>query len=356
MARVVRAGLASEGLTSGHQSISSILVLRLLIDTSVWLDLAKRRDGQKLIHAIGQVTLDGDVELLVPTLVQTEFDRNRERIERTMTASVADRFKTLRSDLEGLTAESHAEALAALTSLAYEMPLVGAMATRNFTDIQQLLDDGTQLDESDAERSRVVNRALRKKAPCHLNKNSIADGLLVELYATTTAEATITDSDDRYAFVTSNHQDFSVAHGDQRLPHPDIADLFHERSRYYVRTEGLQQALSEYFGEEFDQILEESDFQENPRTLAEILDAEREYFERVWFDRSMDYTDRWEAGEREERATEESYAVSVQAQERFRVARPDLRPAESGYELGMWSGKLSALRWVLGSEWDFLDT
>jgi hypothetical protein len=83
------------------------MVLHVLVDTSVWLDLAKKRDGQKLIHAIGQVVLDGDVELLVPTIVRLEFDRNRERIEQSMTTSVADRFKMLRKDLENLVAESH---------------------------------------------------------------------------------------------------------------------------------------------------------------------------------------------------------------------------------------------------------
>ncbi len=31
------------------------VVLHLLVDTSIWLDLAKKRDGQKLIHSIGQV-------------------------------------------------------------------------------------------------------------------------------------------------------------------------------------------------------------------------------------------------------------------------------------------------------------
>jgi hypothetical protein len=64
-------------LAVGH----TVPVLHLLVDTSVWLDLAKRRDGQKLIHALGQVIMDGDVELLVPDLVIEEFNRNRERIE-----------------------------------------------------------------------------------------------------------------------------------------------------------------------------------------------------------------------------------------------------------------------------------
>jgi predicted nucleic acid-binding protein len=107
-------------------------VLHLLVDTSVWLDLAKRRDGQKLIHALGQVIMDGDVELLVPDLVIDEFNRNRERIEQSMTTSLADRFKLLQKDLETLSADWHRPGFEAINALAYEMPLIGAMATRNF--------------------------------------------------------------------------------------------------------------------------------------------------------------------------------------------------------------------------------
>lgn len=70
----------------------------LLVDTSVWLDLAKKRDGQVLIHTLGQLTQDGDLELMVPGVVVDEFERNRVRIEQSMTTSVTARFKGLRKD------------------------------------------------------------------------------------------------------------------------------------------------------------------------------------------------------------------------------------------------------------------
>ncbi|MGH3549663.1 MAG: PIN domain-containing protein [Pseudonocardiaceae bacterium] len=325
-----------------------------MVDTSVWLDLAKRRDGQKLIHAIGQIVLGGDVELLVPSIVIDEFERNRERIERSMTTSVADRFKMLKKDLEDLSAEWHRPAFDALAGLAHEMPLIGAMAMRNFTDILQLLNEGQPMIGTEVERDRVVRRGLQKQAPFHRNKNSTADGLLIELYATATRG--LEDDEQRYCFVTSNWEDFSVQQGDQRQPHPDIADLFNETtSRYFYRVDGLNAALGEHLGEEYEEILEMSDFQEDPRTLDEILEAEKEFFDRVWYERSLLHTYRYEHGN-EEGITEAQYQVSLDAQARVKARRPDLRPVESNFEWGMWNGKLSTLRWVLGSEWDFLDT
>jgi len=92
--------------------------MHLLVDTCVWLDLAKRRDGQNLIHAVGQLIQDGEVELIVPAVVVDEFERNRARIEQSMTTSVADRFKVLKKDFESLSADWHRPAFEAISELA----------------------------------------------------------------------------------------------------------------------------------------------------------------------------------------------------------------------------------------------
>jgi hypothetical protein len=44
-------------------------MLRLLVDTSVWLDLARRRDGQKWIALSPGSLRRGYVELVVPALI-----------------------------------------------------------------------------------------------------------------------------------------------------------------------------------------------------------------------------------------------------------------------------------------------
>jgi hypothetical protein len=328
-------------------------VLHLMVDTCVWLDLAKKRDGQKLIHAIDQVVSDGDLELLVPFVVIEEFERNRDRIEKSMTTSVADRFKALRGDLRDLSTDQHRSAFDAIDALAHDMPLIGAMATRNFKDIVRLLHDGRIMEPDEFTERRVVHRGLQKRAPFHRAKNSTADALIIELYGVATRDA---DDNERYGFVTTNHGDFSVEKGDHRMAHPHLAEFFHGTSHYFLGLDGLEQALSDHLGDEYEVVLEESDFQEDPRTLAEILEAEQEYFDRVWYERSVRRTEAWEAGVRDRWSNEESYRVSLAAQGRALARRPDLLPAADNFERGMWSGKLSALRWMLGSEWDFLDT
>lgn len=328
----------------------------LLIDTSTWLDVSKRRDGQRWIVALRVLIHQGEVELMVPSLVIDEFERSRERIETSMTTSVAQRFKLIRQDLDNYGGTGNEDALRVTEDLARHVPLIGAMTTRNFDDVLELLRAGRRIEPTAATRSAVIERGLAKRAPFHRSRNSVVDALLIELYA---AAVSVVDlASEPHAFVTSNSEDFSLPGGDKRQPHSDIAAIFAEGgSEYALGVDGLNQALLEKFGPELEELFAETDFTEEPRRLDEIMEAEKQLFDRVWYHRSLQHEYQLEdAGDQAE--IERLRAVAGPG--RKRVEQTYAQPGELGpytdFELGMLNGKLSALRWVLGSEWDFLDT
>jgi hypothetical protein len=336
-------------------------VLRLLIDTSSWLDLATRRDGQKWIVPLRVFMHQGKLELLVPAVVIEEFERNRPRSEAAVTKSVLDRLRQLRRDLHEFAGEQHEHVW--LTETEQHIPLVNAMAPQNFREIAELLGKGKTLRPTNAEHARVVRRGLEKRAPFTSDKNSVADALLIELYATQLRHA---GPGDVYCFVTSNYRDFSAPDGDHRQPHPDLADLFPgPQSLYAYQADGLHAVLLDYFGDEFREEYEEVEFltsEEEPRTLAEIVEAEQEFFDRVWYVRNVVWIDK-EVADLPEDVREEQFhqrlAAFAGVEEKYgreELWKPIGPGHDEAWEYGYISGKLATLRWVLGSEWDFLDT
>jgi hypothetical protein len=328
-------------------------VLRLLVDTSVWLDLAKRRDGQRWIVPIRVLMHQGELELLVPSVVIAEFERNRPRAEAAVTASVLDRFRQVRQDLHEFGGDQRMEWL---EEMAHQVPVVSSGTLQNFAEIKELLDSGTELVPAIFETDAAMNRGLEKRAPFHLNKNSTADALIIELYAKALRDPE--HNGESHAFATSNYTDFSLPNGDRRIPHPDIADLFDEdRSGYFYGVEGLDSALVASLGDKFTELAEETElFDEEPRTLAEILEAEREFFDKVWYVRKLIMYEKIDE-DREPPLSEDMSArvqAAMQAVEE-RYGADNVGPWDD-WGWGFVNGKLSALRWVLGSEWDFLDT
>lgn len=332
-------------------------MLNLYVDTSTWLDLAKRRDGQKAIYTMTELIRDGNLRLLVPPLVIEEFARNRPRVESSITTSLADRLRSLRREVRDYGGDAHAETHDALNELAHHAPLIGAMTTRNFDDLDALLKAGAPVIPTDAERVKVVQRGLERRAPLHKNKNSVADALIIEGYATAVSEADLLQ--DAHTFVTTNHDDFSVEEGDRRLPHPDLAEIFAaDGSEYRLGVDGLIGALSDYFGEDhLSDINQHWDFYEDPRRLDEILSAENDLFDRVWYHRSLQHDIRLTMeGDVEGLKHIHEMAGPARARVEAKFEGQDMLGPYSDFELGMLNGKLSALRWILGSEWDFLDT
>lgn len=97
------------------------------------------------------------------------------------------------------------------------------------------------------------------------------------------------------------------------------------------------------------------DTEEEVRTLKEVLEAENMFFDKIWFDRHLSLEYRIEQGIKD--VNPEIWKGAMEAARKVieKYGEENLGPY-SDFEWGMLNGKLSALRWVLGCEWDMLDT
>ena len=179
----------------------------------------------------------------------------------------------------------------------------------------------------------------------------------------------LTASKARFAFVTHNTSDFSIEKGNQKLPHPDLARLFSRiKSLYFIN---LPETLRRVEPSLVTDIMLAYSWTQEPRGLAEILEAEDLLFNQVWYNRHWNMRTDIEEG-RITVVDKEAYPRPVNAQETIqryvlkaalkaarnverRYGKKNLGPWDD-FEWGMINGKLSALRWALGDEWDMLDT
>lgn len=91
------------------------------------------------------------------------------------------------------------------------------------------------------------------------------------------------------------------------------------------------------------------------RTLEDVLEAENMFFDKIWFDRHLSLEYRIEQGMKD--VNPEIWQGAMESARKVieKYGEENLGPY-SDFEWGMLNGKLSALRWVLGDEWDMLDT
>ena len=92
------------------------------------------------------------------------------------------------------------------------------------------------------------------------------------------------------------------------------------------------------------------------RNESEIIAAEEEFLDRVWYNRKLVYLEHIEEGIEKPAPKEimDGMARAMRKCEEKYGGQENL--AYNDFDWGMINGKLSALRWVLGDEWDMLDT
>jgi hypothetical protein len=140
------------------------------------------------------------------------------------------------------------------------------------------------------------------------------------------------------------------------------------RSRYFIR---LAEALRRIEPVLVSDMMLEHEAMDVPRRLSEIVAAIEELLDKVWYNRHLNTRYRIERGQTK-LVDKETFPVRDHARrpiqrDVWKMAQRAATQVEkkygvenlgpwSDFEWGMLNGKLSALRWALGDDWDNLDT
>ncbi len=341
---------------------------RLFLDTCVWLDLVGSEANEPLLGALESLANRGVIELVVPQIVRDEFERNKERVIKESGRSLSSTLRRAKVAVwtygDARKRRKAADVLGDIEQrLSHSLDVTAASVAR----VEKLFVKCLWLGDQAAAMQLASARALQKQAPFHTGRNSFADAVILELYGQ------IAGQPGRSVFVTHNVKDFSLQGGDQRKPHLDISQYFSRiKSRYFIK---LIDALRAVRPNEFAEAMYEHEFTLEPRKSSEISDAIGELTDRVWYDRHMvlrhqvatgkcKIIPKKDFGPAQYRASatgkivvDDILAGAIKSAERVekKYGKENLGPY-SKFEWGMINGKLSALRWVFGEEWDELYT
>ncbi|WP_421265757.1 PIN domain-containing protein [Aeromonas veronii] len=334
-------------------------MIYMFVDTCVLLDISTKRQDIAFVTALETLVERDIAKLVVTDLVAEEYKRNKEDVANKTVRRLSQEFKQVKAIVSEFATESQEQTIAVLNDINARLTLLTDANYNTIYRVGKLIESAEIINISERSKIAAVQRGLDKKAPFHISKNSVADAVIIEQFNEFSQGVESTDS---CFFITHNHNDFSAK--DHRKPHEDFDFIFNRENVHYFNN--LASAIDIIDKDILADIEFEYDSTEETRGLRDILDAMDELVDKVWYNRHQNLMWKIEHGEIEVVPDgTERYGSSVIHENILDGAIKSAKRVESKYEkLGPWSdfewgvinGKLSALRWVLGEEWDMLDT
>lgn len=116
------------------------MLFKILIDTCVWLDLAKDYKQEPILTALEELVRKRDLELIVPRTVVDEFGRNKARVIDESCRSLSGTLKRAKEAVEKFAdASKKRMVLRQLNDVDHRLPMLGGAAVGTIDRIDTII-------------------------------------------------------------------------------------------------------------------------------------------------------------------------------------------------------------------------
>src|SRR5258705_5455639 len=158
-------------------------MLHILVDTCVWLDIAKDYRHHPTLTALEQLVKEAEVSLILRRQSVEEFARNKDRVIKESGKSLSSTFKRVKEAINQFGHEgARGSAIATLDDVDHRISILGEAAHESVRRIETLFAATPMIETSDEVKLRAAQRALDRRAPFHKDKNSIGDAVMIETF------------------------------------------------------------------------------------------------------------------------------------------------------------------------------
>lgn len=204
----------------------------LLFDTCIWLTLATKPESRSLLEGILSNLNRSRLRILLSDVTCEEYNRHKKNIVEKYTNSLKTHLKNAKKIQDYLDISERQTFLFLLDKANNNIDLSVEHGINALGIIDSIFNhkNTIRLSSSDSILKSAAQIALKKQAPCHKDKNSVADTVIYLQFENWVKESE-SENGSFFHFVTENIKDFSSSK-DNRDPHEDL-NIFRRESVYY---------------------------------------------------------------------------------------------------------------------------
>src|ERR1035437_2306240 len=130
----------------------------LMLDTCVWLELSSKKSDLPILAAIEYLAEQGVIRLLLPDIVQEEYDRNKDRVANQTRQRLSQECKIVKEIVESFGGENRQLAVDIISDVNHRLPILSEANYVTIDRVEALFSSAVRISVSDVAKLRAANR------------------------------------------------------------------------------------------------------------------------------------------------------------------------------------------------------